>query len=134
MSSRVKSESLRSTGKGGNYIGEVEKKATHGTSQPGILIRYKVSAKGDSEFLLIFDDGNFQRRLDIPSVRLAGAHSQVSALQEYSALRLRSSTNIPAKERYIFQGSLPGYMAGDVGIVPNSMGHFVENWSETEGS
>ncbi|KAK5272803.1 hypothetical protein LTR96_002435 [Exophiala xenobiotica] len=57
---------------GGNYIGEVEKKATY------------------------------------------------VALQEYSALRLRSSTRIPAKERYIFQGSLPGSMAEEDPKKPRS--------------
>ncbi|KAK5195674.1 hypothetical protein LTR92_004615 [Exophiala xenobiotica] len=92
---------------GGNYIGEVEKKATYGTSQPGMLIRYKVSAKA-------------QTRHSFCQMGWRTLTPKSVALQEYSALRLRSSTRIPAKERYIFQGSLPGSMAEEDPKKPRS--------------
>lgn len=93
---------------GGNYIGEVEKgdlwyfPAGHPHSLQGL-------GKGGSEFLLIFDDGNFSE----DSTFLLSdwlAHTPKSVLAKNFRVAPEIFEHIPAKERYIFQGSLPGSM------------------------
>ncbi|KAI1611874.1 oxalate decarboxylase [Exophiala viscosa] len=93
---------------GGNYLGEVEKgdlwyfPAGHPHSLQGL-------GKGGSEFLLIFDDGNFSE----DSTFLLSdwlAHTPKSVLAKNFRVAPEIFEHIPAKERYIFQGSMPGSM------------------------
>lgn len=91
---------------GGNYLANVEKgdlwyfPAGHPHSLQGL-------SKGGCEFLLVFDDGNFSE----DSTFLLSdwiAHTPKSVLAKNFRLAPEVFNHVPAKEKYIFQGSNPG--------------------------
>jgi len=101
---------------GGNFIGEVEKgdlwyfPSGHPHSLQGL-------GKGGCEFLLIFDDGNFSE----DSTFLLSdfmAHIPQSVLSKNFRLSPEIFAHIPAKEKYIFAGSLPGPMDSEMPFKP----------------
>jgi len=93
---------------GGNFIGEVGKgdlwyfPAGHPHSIQGL-------GPGGTEFLLIFDDGNFSED-DTFLLTDWLAHTPKSVLSKNFRLAPEIFDKIPEKEKYIFAGSLPGRM------------------------
>jgi len=91
---------------GGNFIDDLEKgdlwyfPSGHPHSLQGL------SPEG-TEFLLIFDDGNFSEESTFLLTDWL-AHTPKSVLSENFRLAPEIFDRIPAKEKYIFQGSVPG--------------------------
>ncbi|KAK4934923.1 hypothetical protein LTR66_015524 [Elasticomyces elasticus] len=93
---------------GGNFVDDLEKgdlwyfPAGHPHSLQGL-------APNGTEFLLIFDDGNFSEDSTFLLTDWL-AHTPKSVLAENFRISPEVFEAIPEKEKYIFQGSLPGPM------------------------
>jgi oxalate decarboxylase len=78
-----------------------------------------------SEFLLVFDDGNFSEN-ETFSITDWFAHTPKDVLAKNFGVRQADLAGIPEGERYIFQGRMPGPLAKD--RVESPQGH-VTNFS-----
>jgi len=65
-----------------------------------------------SEFLLVFDDGNFSEN-ETFSIADWFAHTPEDVLAKNFGVRQADLTDIPKGERYIFQGRMPGPLGND---------------------
>ncbi|KAI5862644.1 Bicupin, oxalate decarboxylase/oxidase [Durotheca rogersii] len=91
---------------GGNFIDDL-KKGDLWYFPSGVPHSLQGLGKNGTEFLLIFDDGNFSEESTfILSDWLA--HTPRSVIAKNFNLAPEVFAHIPEKERYIFQGSLPG--------------------------
>jgi oxalate decarboxylase len=75
--------------------------------------------EGGCEFLLVFDDGNFSE-LDTFTITDWFAHTPKDVLAANFGVPERSFSNIPSKQRYIFQTNIPGSLASQE--VPDPSG------------
>jgi oxalate decarboxylase family bicupin protein len=99
---------------GGNYIGDVEKgdlwyfPSGHPHSLQGL-------SPGGCEFLLIFDDGNFSEDSTFLLTDWV-AHTPKAVLSKNFRLAPEIFAHVPAKEKYIFSGTLPDSNPSDAHI------------------
>lgn len=93
---------------GGNFMDDLEKgdlwyfPSGHPHSLQGL-------APGGTEFLLIFDDGNFSEESTFLLTDWL-AHTPKQVISQNFRLAPEIFDRIPKAEKYIFQGSLPGKM------------------------
>jgi len=88
---------------------------------PGIPHSIQGHKPDGTEFLLVFDDGNFS---EFETVQLSDwiAHTPPDVVAKNFGVQQASLSNLPKRERFIFQGEVPGPLADDQRAAYGALG------------